>query len=317
MVLEVKNLKTYFYTDKGVGKAVDDISFTLKKGEILSIVGESGSGKSMTAYSILKLIGYPGKIISGKIIFNGKDLIKLTDKEMRKIRGNDISMIFQDPMNSLNPVFTVGTQLVETIVTHKNISKKEATKLSLELLEKVILPKPDKVFDSYPHQLSGGMRQRVMIALALSCSPKVLIADEPTTALDVSIQKEILKLLLKLRDEEELSIIFITHDFRVVKEIADSVAVMYAGKILEKRKKENILKNPLHPYTKALLQSLPKLDEKTDSLPVIPGNVPDIFSFDNNCRFYNRCNIANEKCLKGYPEKVPVNENEYFFCVNI
>jgi oligopeptide/dipeptide ABC transporter ATP-binding protein len=315
MLLKIENLKTYFFNNGKIGKAVDNISLTLKKNKIVALVGESGCGKSVTARSVLQLVGYPGKIVSGKIIYKNKDILKLNPKEMCKIRGKEISMIFQDPMNSLNPVFTIGTQLVETILTHLAISKKNAKKLALEMLLKVKLTEPEKIFNLYPHQLSGGMKQRVIIAIALSCSPSVLIADEPTTALDVSIRKEIIKLLLQLKRENNLSVLFITHDFRVVKEIADEVAVMYAGKIVEKRLKKNIFDNPLHPYTIGLLKSLPPVGKKIDKLPVIKGIVPEIYNYGKGCRFAERCEFASDKCFKSEPHPVILGENEYVSCV--
>ena len=314
MILQIKNLKTYFLNNNKTGKAVDDVSLDIPRNKITAIVGESGCGKSVTALSILKLISPPGEIVSGEILYNGKNILKYGEKEMRQIRGKEISMIFQDPMNSLNPVLTIGEQLVETILTHLQFSKKASEQLAVEMLKKVALPEPEKVFGSYPHQLSGGMKQRVMIAIALSCSPKLLIADEPTTALDVSIQQEILKLLLRLKEEENLTIIFITHDFRVVKEIADYVAVMYAGKIVEKRSKQNIFGNPLHPYTIGLLNSLPPITEKIKKLPVISGNVPDIYSFKKGCRFFERCVKANEKCKGNEIALYKPEKNEFLLC---
>ena len=316
MILKVKNLKVYFHSEKGVGKAVDGINFEVVRGRVLAIVGESGCGKSVTAKSLLKLISYPGKIVSGEIFYNGEDLLKLSESEIRAIRGNRISMIFQDPMNSLNPVFTVGDQIVEAILTHKDVSYKEAKGMVIEMFRKVMLPDASSVFSLYPHQLSGGMRQRVMIAIALCCSPDILIADEPTTALDVSIQKEILQLLRKLQKENGLTIIFITHDFRVVKEIADDVLVMYAGKVVECRKKENIFKTPYHPYSKGLLHSFPPIDKKLKRLSTIKGTVPDIFSFNQGCRFYNRCSNSLDECRDNEPPKVTIGEKEFLFCFN-
>ena len=315
MLLKIENLKTYFYNYGKIGKAVDDISLTLEKNKIIAIVGESGCGKSVTALSIIRLIQFPGKIISGKIIFKGKNLLDIDEKEMQNIRGKEIGMIFQDPLNSLNPVFTVGSQITETIITHLQLSHNNAKKRALEMFHKVQLPEPEKLFDMYPHQLSGGMKQRVLIAIALSCSPSLLIADEPTTALDVSIQQEIIKLLLDLRKEENISIIFISHDFRVVKEIADEVAVMYAGKIIEKRSKNNIFENPLHPYTEGLLKSLPPLNRKMDYLPVIKGFVPEIYGFREGCRFAERCNYAEKSCKKQSPPEIKINNNEYVSCI--
>jgi len=316
MILSIKNLKVYFYTDRGTGKAVDNVSFHVEKGKVIAIVGESGCGKSVTAKSILKLIESPGKIVSGEILYKGKNILNFSNEELRKFRGKEISMIFQDPMNSLNPVFTVGEQLIETVLTHKNISFKQAKKIGIKLFENVKLPEPEKIFNMYPHQLSGGMRQRVMIAIALCCEPEILIADEPTTALDVSIQKEIILLLKNLQKEKNLTIIFITHDFRIVAEIADEVIVMYGGKIIEKREKENIFKNPAHPYTIGLINSLPPLNQKINRLRTIKGSVPDIYSDFKGCKFANRCEIVSDICRVKEPPFVNLNDKEYLFCFN-
>ena len=313
-ILKVKNLQTYFYSEKGTGKAVDGINFSLKKNKILAIVGESGCGKSVTALSILRLIEPPGKIVDGEIIFKEKNLLSLSDEEIRKIRGNEISIIFQDPMMSLNPVFKAGEQIVETIMTHKNITKNEAKGLSIEIFKKVKLQNPEKVFNSYPHELSGGMRQRVMIAIALSCNPDILIADEPTTALDVTTQEGVLELIKELQVKSSLSVLFITHDFRIVEKIADEVIVMYAGKIMEYQNKESILKNPLHPYTKGLLNSIPPLDKKVDQLPIIKGEVPDIFSDTKGCKFASRCEFAKDICFKENPIEIKISESYFVHC---
>ena len=313
-ILSVKNLKIHFFTEKGIGKAVDGINFNLKKNKILAIVGESGCGKSVTSLSILRLIEPPGKIVDGEIIFKGKNLLSLSDEEIRKIRGNEISIIFQDPMMSLNPVFKAGAQIVETILTHsKKISKKEAKDLSIELFKKVKLQNPEKVFNSYPHELSGGMRQRVMIAIALSCNPDILIADEPTTALDVTTQEGVLELIKELQIKSSLSVLFITHDFRIVEKIADEVIVMYAGKIVEYQEKNAILNQPFHPYTKGLISSIPPLDKKIDKLPVIKGEVPDIFSDIKGCKFANRCEFAEEICFEKEPPEIKIL-NKYSVC---
>ena len=313
-VLKVKNLKTYFYSEKGIGKAVDGISFNLKKNKILAIVGESGCGKSVTALSILRLIDPPGKIVNGEITFQEKNLLLLSNEEIRKIRGNEISIIFQDPMMSLNPVFKVGAQIVETILTHKDITKDEAKDLSIELFKKVKLQNPEKVFNSYPHELSGGMRQRVMIAIALSCDPDILIADEPTTALDVTTQEGVLELIKELQLKSSLSVLFITHDFRIVEKIADEVIVMYAGKIIEYQDKESILNNPRHPYTKGLLNSIPPLDKKIEKLPIIKGEVPDIFSDIKGCKFANRCEFAKDICFNENPTEIKISNNYFVNC---
>ncbi|MFN8438376.1 MAG: ABC transporter ATP-binding protein [Cytophagales bacterium] len=274
IILKVSNLKTYFYTDEGVVKSVDDIGFELKRGETLGIVGESGSGKSITSLSIMRLIGKPGKITDGEIIFESKnkgivDLTKISEKEMLEIRGNDIAMIFQEPMTSLNPVFTCGNQVAEAIMLHQKVTAAEAKTQTIELFKKVLLPRPEIIFDSYPHQLSGGQKQRVMIAMALSCNPKVLIADEPTTALDVTVQATVLELLSKLRDEYGMSIIFITHDLGVIAEFADRVMVMYRGKQMETGRVVDIFDDAKHPYTKGLLACRPRLDIKLKRLPVV------------------------------------------------
>jgi oligopeptide/dipeptide ABC transporter ATP-binding protein len=314
MKLQVKGLKTYFFTKKGIGKAVDDISFEIPESKIIAIVGESGSGKTVTAYSILRLIERPGKIVSGEVYFNNINLLELPEKQLRKIRGSKISIIFQDPLNSLNPVFTAGDQITETILTHQDVSKSDARAIGISFFKKAMLPEPEKVFNMYPHQLSGGMRQRVMIAIALCCNPEILIADEPTTALDVSIQKEIIELIKALSREQNLSVIFITHDFRIVREIADEVIVMYGGKIVEKREKKNILTNPLHPYSFGLLGAFPPIDKKINRLNTIPGTIQDIFSFNKGCRFYNRCKKATSICKEQAPPKVEISDNEYLFC---
>ncbi len=315
-VLEVKNLKTYFYLDQGIGKAVNGITFSLKKEKILAIVGESGSGKSVTALSILNLIEHPGKIVSGKIIYNGLDLLNLSKEDIRKIRGNKISIIFQNPMMSLNPVFKVGQQIIETLLVHKKISKKEAKEISLTLFNKVKLPNPEKIFNSFPHELSGGMQQRVMIAIALSCNPDILIADEPTTALDVTTQEKVLVLIKELQIKSSLSVIFITHDFRLVDKIADEVIVMYGGKIVEYRDKSSIMKEPYHPYTYGLLNSIPSFKKKLDYLPVIKGEVIDLFSRDKGCPFANRCSYADKICWNQFPKPLELENNYKVYCHN-
>jgi peptide/nickel transport system ATP-binding protein len=304
IVLEVDNLKTYFYTDDGVLPSVDGVSFKIARGRTLGLVGESGSGKSVTSLSILQLIpSPPGKIAGGAIRFSGRDLVSLPEKELRKIRGNDISMIFQEPMTSLNPVYTVGNQIVEAILLHQNMEYKEARELAIEMLEKVGIPAPRQRIDEYPHQMSGGMKQRVMIAMALACKPKLLIADEPTTALDVTIQAQILELLKELQEEVGMSILFITHDLGVVAETCDEVAVMYAGRIAEYGDVYTVFENPAHPYTIGLFNSLPMSDnlpghedQPSDRLYVIPGMVPRPQEFPTGCRFRTRCEFATEKC---------------------
>lgn len=301
-ILNIKNLKTYFHTENGVVPSVDNVSITINKGETLAIVGESGSGKSVTSLSIMRLIDSPGKIVDGQILFKGRDIVPISMKEMRKLRGNDIAMIFQEPLTSLNPVFTIGNQMSESIMLHQNKSKKEAKKLCIEMLQKVGIPRADKVIDSYPHSLSGGMRQRVMIAMALSCNPQLLIADEPTTALDVTIQAQILKLMKGLIKELDTSILLITHDLGVVAEMADRVAVMYAGQIVEETDVFSLFREPKHPYTKGLMESTPKIHELKDELYSIPGTVPSPLDYPKGCRFIDRCPFAMKKCAEANPE---------------
>jgi oligopeptide/dipeptide ABC transporter ATP-binding protein len=307
-VLEVKNLRTAFRTEHGQVVAVDDVSFSVRPGRTLGIVGESGCGKSVTSLSIMGLIpSPPGKIVGGEILFKGKDLVTLSPAEMRKIRGNEISMIFQEPMTSLNPVFTIGNQIMETIILHQKLSKKEAKLKAIEMLRLVGIPAPESRVDDYPHQLSGGMRQRVMIAMALSCNPTVLIADEPTTALDVTIQAQILELIKGLREKLKMAVVLITHDLGVVAETCDSVVVMYAGKVVEQGTAEDIFHRPAHPYTRGLLNSIPESSEGTERkkggrLETIPGLVPSLHNLPKGCRFMDRCKRAQpETCSKAQP----------------
>lgn len=313
-ILEVKDLCTSFFTEDGEVKAVDGVSFSVPAGKTLGIVGESGSGKSITSLSILRLIQSPGKIKSGQVLFDGKDLLKLSDKDMRKIRGNEISMIFQEPMTSLNPVFTIGEQISEVYRIHRNLSKKEAKEKSIEMLKLVGIPSPEKRIDQYPHELSGGMRQRVMIAMALACNPKLLIADEPTTALDVTIQAQILTLIKELQQKLHMSVIFITHDLGVVAETCDYVAVMYCGKVVEYADVKTLFKNPQHPYTVGLLNSLPRHDIDQDELIAIKGNVPSPFEMPKGCAFAPRCPHASTICHTKEPELVPHLENNEIRC---
>lgn len=313
-ILEVKDLCTSFFTEDGEVKAVDGVSFSVPAGKTLGIVGESGSGKSITSLSILRLIQSPGKIKSGQVLFGGKDLLKLSDKDMRKIRGNEISMIFQEPMTSLNPVFTIGEQISEVYRIHRNLSKKEAKEKSIEMLKLVGIPSPEKRIDQYPHELSGGMRQRVMIAMALACNPKLLIADEPTTALDVTIQAQILTLIKELQQKLHMSVIFITHDLGVVAETCDYVAVMYCGKVVEYADVKTLFKNPQHPYTVGLLNSLPRHDIDQDELIAIKGNVPSPFEMPKGCAFAPRCPHASTICHTKEPELVPHLENNEIRC---
>jgi oligopeptide/dipeptide ABC transporter ATP-binding protein len=303
-LLEVKNLKTGFRTEEGYALAVDGVSFKVSAGKTLGIVGESGSGKSVTSLSVMRLIQAPGKIEAGEIIFEGQDLLKLSEEKMRKIRGNQIAMIFQEPMTSLNPVFTCGNQIEEAISLHNpNLSNSETKARAIEMLRKVGIPSPEQRYDEYPHQLSGGMRQRVMIAMAISCNPKLLIADEPTTALDVTIQAQILDLLRNLQKDFGGGTILITHDLGVVAEMCDDVAVMYAGRIVEYGTVEDIFYRPQHPYTKGLLESIPRFesDHRLDKLNTIPGLVPSLYRLPDGCRFAERCKYVEEKCRLHYP----------------
>ncbi|MDN4608391.1 ABC transporter ATP-binding protein [Sporosarcina highlanderae] len=303
-ILEVNDLQTTFFTDFSEIPAVDHIDFHLFDGEILGIVGESGCGKSVTSLSIMGLIpNPPGKIVGGEILYNTRDLTGLSEKEMREIRGNEIAMIFQEPMTSLNPLFTIGNQMVEAILIHeKDWSKKKAETRAIEILKLVGLPRADALMKDYPHQLSGGMRQRVMIAMALVCNPKILIADEPTTALDVTIQAQILKLMKELNVRLGTAILLITHDLGVVAETCERVIVMYAGQIIEEAPTKLIFENPQHPYTQGLIQSVPDMRFKKDRLYSIPGNVPKPGSIKNGCRFAERCEFAFDRCLKENPE---------------
>jgi oligopeptide/dipeptide ABC transporter ATP-binding protein len=296
-LLELQGLKTHFFTDDGVVRAVDGVSYEIYPGETLAVVGESGSGKSVTALSILKLVpSPPGRIVDGRILFKGRDLAGLSIDEMRKIRGKEISMIFQEPMTSLNPVYTCGEQIIEALVLHERIDRKTARARTIDMLQLVGIPLPEQRVDEYPHQMSGGMRQRVMIAMALACRPSILIADEPTTALDVTIQAQILELLNRLQKELGMAVLLITHDLGVVAETADRVAVMYAGQVVEYCDARAAFKQTLHPYTAGLLGSLPTLGVKRETLRVIPGNVPNPARFPAGCRFHPRCPIAQERC---------------------
>lgn len=314
-ILDVKDLKVYFYTKKGVSKAVDGNNFRMYENETLAIVGESGCGKSVTAMSILGLVDEPGKIMpESQILYKGENLATMTDDEIRKIRGNDISMIFQEPMTSLNPVFTVGYQIIENITLHEDVTKEEARKRAIKLLDMVGISRPEKVVDNYPHQLSGGMRQRVMIAMALACSPKLLIADEPTTALDVTIQAQILKLMNDLKEKTGTSIMLITHDLGVVAQMADHVNVMYAGKVVETAPVMEIFKNPKHPYTIGLMNSMPSLNSGNKRLNTIEGNVPNPIDLPKGCYFADRCPKAMDKCREGQPSEVKVASRHRVSC---
>jgi len=306
-LLQVEELKTYFYTFEGVAKAVDDVSFHLDKGEVLGIVGESGCGKSVTAQTIMRLIPVPpGRIVNGKIIFDDIDIVGLTMEKMRTIRGDRISMIFQEPMTSLNPVYTIGNQISEMFMLHEGNSKSEAWDRSIEMLMKVQIPAPEKRVHEYPHQLSGGMRQRAMIAMALACNPEILIADEPTTALDVTIQAQILDLMIQLKEDFDTAIIMITHDLGVISEIAERVIVMYAGKIVEEGGTEAIFEDPKHPYTQGLLRSIPKLGDRSkhgrQRLKEISGMVPSLYELTPGCSFSPRCSETMGICKEKPPE---------------
>lgn len=301
-VLEVRNLQTSFSTDKGEVRAVDGVSFDVPKGKTIGIVGESGSGKSITSLSILRLLAENGKIKGGEIRYKGEDLTKVTEKRMRELRGNDISMIFQEPMTSLNPVYTVGQQISESLIAHKGMNKKQAMVRSVELLKLVGIPSPEKRVKAYPFELSGGMRQRVMIAMSLACDPEILIADEPTTALDVTIQAQILELIKDLQDRLGMSVIFITHDLGVVAETCDYVAVMYAGQVVEYSDIRTLFKQPKHPYSIGLLNSLPRHDIDQEKLVPIKGNVPSPHEMPTGCRFAPRCPAATDLCRAKLPE---------------
>ncbi|HBB28784.1 MAG TPA: dipeptide/oligopeptide/nickel ABC transporter ATP-binding protein [Clostridiales bacterium] len=315
VLLEVKNLKTYFHSESGTVKAADDVSFYVKKGETLGIVGESGCGKSITSMSIVRLIETPpGKYEGGEIWFDGEDMLKISDDRMREIRGNDISIIFQEPMTSLNPIFRIGDQIGEALILHRGMSKKEARKESIKMLELVKIPNPERVVDNFPFELSGGMRQRVMIAMALACAPKLLIADEPTTALDVTIQAQVLDLMNDLKKNIDASIIFITHDLGVIAEMSDRVMVMYAGKVAEVATTEEIFKNPKHPYTIGLIGSKPDLSTESNRLHVIPGNVPDLNNRPSGCPFHPRCEHAIDKCKATFPSEAILDNGHSVTC---
>jgi len=314
-LLEVKDLKTYFFTHEGTVKAVDGINLKLNKGETLGLVGESGCGKSVTALSIMRLIpSPPGKIVGGKIRFEGNNLLELDEKEMRKIRGRKISMIFQEPMTSLDPMFTIGDEIAEVIKLHQGLKKDEARKKAIESLRIVGMPDPDKRINEYPHELSGGMRQRAMIAMALSCNPALLIADEPTTALDVTIQAQILRLIDELRKKFGTSVLLITHDLGVIAETCDNVAVMYAGHIVEHTDVNTLFRNPLHPYTKGLMESIPRLDIDTERLEIIRGLVPNLLDVPSGCPFHPRCDFCSEICSKELPELIEAEKNHLVRC---
>ena len=315
-LLRIENLKTQFFTSAGTVKAVDGITFNVEEGETVAIVGESGCGKSVSALSILRLIPWPpGKIVEGSINFDGKDLLALDEEAMRNLRGKEISMVFQEPMTSLNPVLSIGEQLTETLITHFPISDAEASKKALELLEMVGISDPERRLEQYPHHLSGGMRQRVMIAMALSCEPKLIIADEPTTALDVTIQAQILELMKDLTKRLGASLIIITHNLGVVARYADRVNVMYAGKIIETGTAKDIYHNPSHPYTLALLKSIPRMDlPRQDKLDPIEGQPPDLTQLDDGCSFRPRCRYVKDHCAHSFPDLEAVSEGHFSAC---
>jgi peptide/nickel transport system ATP-binding protein len=307
-LLEIKDLMTYFNTVDGVVKAVDGVSFSLKTGETLGIVGESGSGKSVTALSILRLVQSPGIIVGGEVNFEGTNLLALSPEEIRKVRGDRISMIFQEPMTSLNPVYTIGTQIAEPLMLHRGKSKEEALSIAIELLRQVGVPQPEVRVYEYPHQFSGGMRQRAMIAMALACGPRLLIADEPTTAVDVTVQAQILSLMKRLKAETQMSIVLITHHLGVVAEMCDSVAVMYAGKILEKRSVHGFYSHPWHPYAQGLLASIPRIDSRPEMLHAIKGTLPDRLNMPKGCRFGPRCPKVLDICLEEEPPVLSLDD---------
>ena len=314
-VLEVRDLRTYFHTEEGVARAVDGVSFAVGRGQTLGLVGESGCGKSVSAFSIMRLVpDPPGRIEAGQILLKGRDLLALDEEEMRRVRGDDLAMIFQEPMTSLNPVLTCGFQIAEAIVLHQQVSKQEAHARAVEMLKLVGIPAPDQRSGEYPHQLSGGMRQRVMIAMALSCNPDVLIADEPTTALDVTIQAQILALLESLQKSLQMAIVMITHDFGVIAETADQVAVMYAGQIVEHAATQALFARPRHPYTHGLLRSIPRLDDAQERLDIIPGVVPDARAFPSGCRFAPRCPLADARCRAETPRLEEVEAGHWASC---
>ncbi|MBZ2174778.1 ABC transporter ATP-binding protein [Schnuerera sp. xch1] len=314
-ILEVRNLRTYFHTFKGTVKAVDDVSFDINEGEILGVVGESGGGKSVTGFSVIRLIEEPGKIETGEIIYNGENLMKKSENQMNKVRGKDISMIFQDPMTSLNPVYTIGKQIEEVLLLHeKDLTKSQRKQKCIELLKSVGISNPESRMKSYPHQFSGGMRQRVVIATALAASPKLIIADEPTTALDVTIQAQILKLMQNLVEEHGCALMLITHDLAVISEIADRINVMYCGKIIETGNTKDIIKEYKHPYTEGLINSIPDLDKDKKKLESISGIVPNMFDLPEGCNFSPRCRYCKQICKEEEPELQQVGQSHYIAC---
>lgn len=314
-LLRINNLSTSFFTDAGVVKAVRNLSLSLDEGKTLGLVGESGCGKSVTALSILRLLSYPGKIVKGQILYKGKDILKFSDIEMQHLRGAQISMIFQEPLTALNPVFTIGDQIIESIMLHQNLKKSESRNKVIELLNSVEISDAEKRVKDYPHQLSGGMRQRVMIAMALSCNPSILIADEPTTALDVTIQAQILELIKDIQSKKNMSMILITHDLGIVANFASDIAVMYAGKIVELSSTQEVINNPIHPYTQGLLLSVPSMEKDLScGLKAIPGNVPSPLNLPQGCAFCPRCGKADEECKISEPELAEVKSGHFIRC---
>lgn len=313
-ILTIRGLKTYFYTPSGPVKAVDGVNLEIRKGEAVGLVGETGSGKSATALSIVKLLPHPGKIVGGEVYFEGENILTKTTKEMRMVRGARIGMIFQDPLTSLNPALKIGYQIAEPLMLHQGLNKSRALKRAVEMLKLVGIPEPEKRINQYQHELSGGMKQRVMIAMALTCNPSLLIADEPTTSLDVTIQVQILDLITQMRKKFGSSLLLITHNLGVVSEICDKVAVMYAGNIIEFGNVKSVLKHPKHPYTVGLLDSIPKKEEERDELPFIPGNVPRMIEPPSGCRFHPRCSFAEEVCSRVRPDLVEVESGQVAAC---
>lgn len=313
-ILDVQGLKTSFFTDDGEVPAVDNMNFYINPGEILGVVGESGCGKSVTSLSVMDLVPNPGKVKEGSIRFKDEELTKASKKRMRQIRGNEIAMIFQEPMTSLNPVFTIGNQMIEGIRIHKRVSKKEATKIAVNMLKKVGLPRAEQLIGEYPHQLSGGMRQRVMIAMAMACEPELLIADEPTTALDVTIQAQILDLMKRLNEDMNTSILLITHDLGVVADICTRIVVMYAGKVVEEGSVRDIFNDPQHPYTEGLIKSVPDMRSKKNRLYSIPGNVPKPGTVTHGCKFAPRCPYVFDRCTEENPELIDTEEGHRVRC---
>ena len=314
-IVEFKNLSVSFKTEEGIIRAVNGVNFEVRKGEILGIVGESGCGKSVTSMSLMRLLPTPPAVYeSGSIVLNGIDILSITESEMRKKRGNEVSIIFQEPMTSLNPVMKIGKQISEAILIYKKVSKKEANKLAIDMIKLVGIPRPETIFNSYPHELSGGMRQRIVIAISLCCNPKVLIADEPTTALDVTIQAQILSLIKDLKSKLGMSVMMITHDLGVIAEMADYVVVMYSGKIVEKAKVLDIFKNPKHPYTIGLMKSKPSFDDNNEKLYSIPGQVLNPINLPQYCYFYDRCDRRKDSCKKGIPDLKNIGNAHYVSC---